>query len=127
MDRTHRMDDHSITMSRHLRLVTTAPPGLAYVVARSVHVRPGAPYVLAECVEGGVAEVLALSGHGTFTAEEMRGRPDLAAALAAWEAGDHRLYRSEREAALAFARSVTGGGGRTFHPSRLSAAPVESR
>jgi hypothetical protein len=112
-------------MARHLRLVTTAPPGLSYVVARSVHVRPGAPYVLAACVDGAVAEVLALSGHGTYTPEEMRRGPDLAAALAAWEAGDHRLHRSEREAALTFARSVTKSDGRALHPSRLSKSSVE--
>jgi NAD(P)-dependent dehydrogenase (short-subunit alcohol dehydrogenase family) len=118
--------DDGCRMARHLRLVTGAPPGLSYVVARSVHVRPGAPYVLAACVEGGVAEVLALSGHGTYTAEEMRRKPDLAAALAAWDVGDHRLSRSEREAALAFARAVTGDP-RALHPSRLSKVPGESR
>jgi hypothetical protein len=112
-------------MARHLRLVSSAPPGLSYVVARSVHVRPGTAYVLAVCVEGAVAEVLALSGHGTYTEEEMRRRPDLAAALTAWEAGDHRLHRAERGAALAFARSVTALDARALHPSRLSKAPVQ--
>jgi hypothetical protein len=112
-------------MARHLRLVSNAPPGLSYVVARSVHVRPGTPYVMAACVEGAVAEVLALSGHGTHTEEEMRRRPDLAAALAAWEAGDYRLHRAERDAALAFARSVTQLDARALHPSRLSKAPVQ--
>jgi hypothetical protein len=112
-------------MARHLRLVSSAPPGLSYVVARSVHVRPGTPYVMASCVEGGVAEVLALSGHGTYSADEMRRRPDLAAALAAWEAGDHRLHRAERDAALTFARSAAELDARALHPSRLSKAPVQ--
>jgi hypothetical protein len=111
-------------MAPHLRLVTAAPTGLSFVVARSVHVRPGTPYVLAACVEEAVAEVLALSGHGTYTEEEMRGRQDLAAALAAWEAGDNRIHRSDRAAALSFARAATRADALARHPSRLSKAPA---
>jgi hypothetical protein len=109
-------------MSRHLRLVEPVAVETSYVVARTAHVRPGLPYVVAACVDRGVAETLALAGHETYGAEEMGNRPDLARALRDWEVGDHRMHRSERVAALAFARSVMERAGRPGpkqHPSRL--------
>jgi hypothetical protein len=109
-------------MSRHLRLVEPVALEASYVVARTAHIRPGSPYVVAACADLGVAEAVALAGHETYGAGEMGNRPDLARALRAWDAGDHSVHRSERVAALAFARSWTEGTGRSGpkqHPSRL--------
>jgi hypothetical protein len=115
-------------VSRPLRLVEAVPVETSYVVARTAHIRPGSAYVVASCADRGVAEVLALAGHETYGAGEMGNRPELARALRAWEAGDHRLHRSERVAALAFARSVTNGAGRSgpgqdpSRPARIARA-----
>jgi hypothetical protein len=98
-------------------------------VARTVHVEPGTPYVVAAGADHGVAAVLALSGHAAHTELEMRSRPDLSRALRAWEADDHRLHRLERAAARAFASSDDSTDAlrrRLLHPSLLGRAAAQA-
>lgn len=112
-------------MPRHLRIVRTPDPDRLYVVARTAHVQPGSPYVIAVCAEDAVAAMLSMAGHETYGAEDMRRRPELARALQAWDQGDHRLHRSERSEALAFARWATSPiepPRRGLHPSLLGKA-----
>jgi hypothetical protein len=109
-------------MARHLRLVKPHRTECRYVVARTVHVRPGTPYVLADCADHAVAAVLSMSGHTAHSEREMRNGPELARALDAWEAGDHRLHRLELAAARAFAGRGTSSDSsrrRLLHPSLL--------
>jgi hypothetical protein len=89
-------------MSRHLRVVADSTDEAAYVVGRSIHVRPGSPYVIARCVDRVVAAVFALAGQQVLTRGEMEGTPALAEALRAWDAGDDSLFRKERKARSAF-------------------------
>ena len=102
---------------RHLRLVTEAPAGPAYVVGRSRHRAPGTPFVLAECADHGVAAVFALAGQEIRSAEELRGETRMSAALDAWEAGDRSTFELERKASAAY--GTDAGGGRAPHPSLL--------
>jgi hypothetical protein len=60
------------------------------------------PFVIAKCVDRGVAAVFALAGQDVRTLEQMRGNSALAEALVAWEAGDDTLFRMERKARAAF-------------------------
>jgi hypothetical protein len=92
-------------MTRHLRPVPDPPEGAAFVVGRSKHIRPGAPFVIARCVDRGVAAVFALAGQQVCTREEMAREPSLAEALEAWEAGDDELFKMERKARAAFGRT----------------------
>jgi hypothetical protein len=115
-------------MLSHLRLVVTDQAECLYLVARTVHVEPGTPYVVTACADHAVAAGLTLSGHTTYTDGEMRGRPDLARALWAWEADDHRLHRLERAAARAFAgaeASTEAMRRRLLHPSLLARSAAQ--
>jgi hypothetical protein len=118
----------SAWMPRHLRLVVSDQAEHIYVVARTVHVEPGTPYVVATCADDAVAAALALLGHAAHTAGEMRSRPDLSRALRAWEADDHGLHHLERAAARAFAGSEASTDPlrrRLFHPSVLARAAAQ--
>jgi hypothetical protein len=88
------------------------------VVSRSELVRPGSPYVVAQCVDHRVAAVLSLTGHETYRLHEMERDPALARALEAWDAADDELRRLEAAAEAA----LRGGtrGPRLPHPSRLA-------
>ena len=88
--------------ARHLHAVREEPKGPAYVVARSRVARPGAPIILSHCADRAVASVFALAGQEVFSRDEMERDPRLAEALAAWDAGDHRLFELERTARAAF-------------------------
>jgi lactate dehydrogenase-like 2-hydroxyacid dehydrogenase len=115
-------------MPHHLRLVATDHAERFYVVARTVHVEPGTPYVVAAFADHAVAAVLALSGHAAHSEREMRSGPDLSRALGAWEAGDHRLHRLEGAAARAFAGSEASTDAlrrRLLHPSLLGRAAAQ--
>lgn len=115
-------------MPRHLRLVVTDQAERLYVVARTVHVEPGTPYVVAASADHAVAAALALSGHAAHADREMRSRPDLSRALRAWEADDHRLHRLEQAAARAFAGSEASTDAvrrRALHPSLLARAAAQ--
>ena len=105
---------------RHLRSLPSSPEGAAYVVALSVHARPGMPFVIAECADRGVAAVFALAGQDVRTREQMQRDSSLAEALVAWEAGDHTLFRMERRAREAFGRQPRHelGDETRWHPSR---------
>ena len=107
-------------MTRHLRPVPSSPEGPAFVVGRSKHVRPGAPFVIAQCADRGVAAVFALAGQQVFTREEMAREPSLAEALAAWESGEDQLFKMERKARAAFGRNDRKELVREarWHPSR---------
>ncbi len=109
-------------MTRHLSPVPDSREGAAYVVGRSKHVRPGAPFVIAQCVDRGVAAVFALAGQQVFTRDEMTRVPSLARALEAWEAGDDELFSRERKARAAFGRVDRKEPVREarWHPSRTS-------
>ncbi|MGH2677285.1 MAG: hypothetical protein ACRDHB_02840 [Actinomycetota bacterium] len=100
-----------------------------YVVARTVHVEAGTPYVVTACADHTVAAALVLSGHAAHTDREMRSRPDLSRALRAWEADDQRLHRLERAAARAFAGSDASTDAlrqRLLHPSLLGRAVAQA-
>jgi hypothetical protein len=88
-------------MSRHLQVVREEPQGSAYVVARTHHARPGAPFVLAHCADRAVASVFALAGQEVHSRSEMERDPRLAEALAAWESDDQGLFETERAARAA--------------------------
>ena len=120
MDRFVPRNDHSRAMTRHLRPVPDSPEGSAYVVGRSQHVRPGKPFVIAQCVHSGVAAVFALAGQRIFTREEMARDPSLAEALQAWDSGDASLFQAERKARAAFGRTDRKELVRQirWHPSR---------
>ena len=105
MDRFVPEDHHSREMSRHLRSVPDSPEGSAYVVGRSQHVRPGTPFVIAQCVHPGVAAVFALAGQRVYTRDEMARDGSLAEALEAWEGGDASLFHAEHKARAAFGRT----------------------
>jgi hypothetical protein len=60
------------------------------------------PFVIAKCVDRGVAAVFALAGQDVRTLEQMQGNSALAEALVAWEAGDDTLFQMERRARAAF-------------------------
>ncbi|MGH2691839.1 MAG: hypothetical protein ACRDHM_04980 [Actinomycetota bacterium] len=107
-------------MTRHLRPVPDSPDEAVYVVARSQHVRPGIPFVLARCVDRGVAVVFALGGQQVRTRDEMLHDPSFTRALEAWEAGDDSLFRMERKARAAFGRETRKELAREvrWHPSR---------
>jgi hypothetical protein len=110
-------------MNRHLRVVPDSTDGAAYVVGRSVHVRPGSPYVIARCVDRVVAAVFALAGQQVCTREEMERSPVLAEALTAWDAGDDSLFRMERRARSAFGRPERPDIHEVkWHPSRTGNA-----
>jgi hypothetical protein len=100
----------------------TPDQGLAYVVARSVHVRPGSPYVIAQCVDRVVAAVFALAGQEVRTRDEMARTPTLAEALTAWDRGDDSVFRMERTARSAFGQPARREALREmgWHPSRVS-------
>ena len=98
-------------MSRHLRLVEDVPEKAAYVIGRTRHVRPGTPYVIAQCVDRVVASVFALSGQQVRTRGELERDAGLAEALRAWEAEDTSLFREERQARAAYSRK--------WHPSMM--------
>jgi hypothetical protein len=124
MDRFVPKDEHLIEMTRHLRTVPESSEEASYVVARSEHVRPGTPFVIAKCIDPGVAVVFALAGQQAYTREEMSRVPPLAEALAAWESGDDSLFRMERRARAAFGRSDRKEELREirWHPSRTGNA-----
>jgi hypothetical protein len=109
-------------MSRHLRIVADSTDEAAYVVGRTIHVRPGDPYVIARCVDRVVAAVFALAGQQVKTRDEMERTPALAEALKAWDAGDDSLFRMERRARSAFGRPDRKDFIREvqWHPSRVS-------
>lgn len=109
-------------MTRHLRSVPDPPDRAAYVVAMTQHVQPGTPFVIACCVDIGVAAVFALAGQKVCTRQEMERDPALAEALQAWEAGDQGLFASEKRARAAFGRDDRKEGLREvrWHPSRIS-------
>jgi hypothetical protein len=116
-------------MPRHLRLVEPDRTDRLYVVARTVHVQPGTPYVIAASADHAVAAVLSLSGHTAHSELEMRNGPELARALDAWEAGDHRVHGLERAAARAFAGpegSSEAARGRLLHPSLLGRSAAQA-
>jgi hypothetical protein len=125
MDRFVPLRHHSGEMSRHLRVVPEVSEEEAvYVVARSQHVRPGTPFVLARCVDRVVASVFALAGQQVRTHDQMVRDASLQAALKAWDSGDHSLFQQERSARAAF----SGTGRREalrevrWHPSRAHIA-----
>jgi hypothetical protein len=122
MDRFVPDRHHCDEMSRHLRIVADSTDDAAYVVGRSIHVRPGSPYVIARCVDRVVAAVFALAGQQVKTREEMERTPALAEALKAWDAGDDSLFRMERRARSAFGRPDRKEIIREvqWHPSRVS-------
>ncbi|HEV3474990.1 MAG TPA: hypothetical protein VG602_06470 [Actinomycetota bacterium] len=124
MDRFVPVEDDCLEMTRHLRPVPTTPSdGPTYVVDRSEYARPGTPYVVALCVDHQVAETMALSGHETYLAHEMREDPGLAQALKDWDDGDDELLNAERSARVAFTRSERAQLFRKVpaqHPSVLS-------
>ena len=106
---------------RHLRAVTEAPAGPAYVIGRSRHVRPGTPFVLAQCADQGVAAVFALAGQEVRSGEEMRGDSTLTAALEAWEAGDRSIFELEKSARSAYRPAQTmAEPARMPHPSLVN-------
>ena len=109
-------------MTRHLRSVPDSPDGAAYVVASSQHVRPGAPFVIATCIDRAVAAVFALAGQRVFTRQEMERDPALAEALRAWEDRDESLFQMERRARATFGREERKESLREvrWHPSRIS-------
>lgn len=111
-------------MTRHLRPVPDSQDGAAYVVGRSVHVKPGTPYVIARCVDRVVASIFALAGQEVMTRDEMRRDPSLKEALEAWDAGDDSVFRTERKARAAFARPAQKDLVREvrWHPSRVGRA-----
>ncbi|MGH2711237.1 MAG: hypothetical protein ACRDH9_08560 [Actinomycetota bacterium] len=113
-------------MTRHLRSVPDNADGAAYVVARSVHVRPGTPLVIACCIDRGVAAVFALAGQQVCTREEMEREPELAHALRAWEAKDQTLFHVERKARAAFGRQDRKDSLREvrWHPSRTGSVQL---
>lgn len=113
------MTEHLREMTRHLRAVPDQPDAAAYVVGRSVHVRPGTPYVIARCVDRVVASIFALAGQEVLTRDQMMRDPSLDEALAAWDVSDDSVFRSERNARAAFARG-SGSEPREvrWHPSR---------
>jgi hypothetical protein len=107
-----------IQMVRHLRPVPTDPSGPTYVVGRTRLTEPGTAFVVAQCVDGAVAAVLALAGLETHPRHRMTEEPDLAEALRRWESHDHRTHERERSA-----RAVVGGPPgqrRSAHPSVLA-------
>jgi hypothetical protein len=119
MDRSAQtVEDHS-QMARHLRPVNDTPEEVTYVVARSAHVRPGTPFVVAACVDDAALELLVMTGHESYSAGHMRRRPELRQALTAWEADDHELHRTERRARDARQAGRPGGPRRGLHPSLL--------
>jgi hypothetical protein len=120
MDRFVPQTDDSSEMTRHLRPVPDSPDEAVYVVGRSQHVRPGSPFVLARCVDRGVAVVFALAGQQVCTRDEMRHDPSLMQALEAWESGDDTLFRMERKARAAFGRQDRKD--QPWHPSRVGRA-----
>lgn len=121
MDRIVPEDEDSSEMTRHLSAVPDTPDGAAYVIACSQHVRPGAPFVIAKCVDRAVAAVFALAGQQVWGRREMERDPSLAEALSAWEAGDDSLFRMERKARAAFGRPERKELLREvrWHPSRM--------
>jgi hypothetical protein len=121
MDRFVPQDDYSSEMTRHLSPVPDSTDGAAYVVARSQHVRPGTPFVIACCIDRGVAVVFALAGQQVCAREEMERDPALAEALRAWEANDDSQFRMERRARAAFGKEARKENVRDvrWHPSRM--------
>ena len=107
MDPFVPLDDHSLEMSRHLRPVPVEAPveGPTYLVGRTEYADPGAPYVVALCVDHRMAGTLALAGQEVHQADEMRADPGLAEALRAWDTGDHRVHDTEVSARSAFSRT----------------------
>ena len=106
-------------MAGHLRSVPAGPSGPTYVIGRTRLTDPGSPYVMAQCVDGAIAAVLALAGLETFERERMAEDPGLAEALRRWEAHDHGTHERERSA-RALVRSVPSGQRRSAHPSVLA-------
>ncbi len=81
------------------RLVpAAAEPERAYVVVRTVYVRPGAPYVIAECADETVWPAGGYMDTEVVERSAMRAEPAMRAALEAWETGDGDLASRERAA-----------------------------
>jgi hypothetical protein len=76
-----------------------------YLVGRGEYANPGTPYVVALCADDRMANTLALAGHEIHSPAAMKDDPGLTQALAAWEAGDDRVLKSERAARSAFTKS----------------------
>jgi hypothetical protein len=121
MDRFVPRAENEYEMTRHLRPVPDPEQGQAYVIARTQHVRPGTPFVLASCVDRGVAVVFALAGQTVLSRSQMESDPALVDALRAWESKDDSLFRMERKARAAFGRPDHKESLRQtrWHPSRV--------
>jgi hypothetical protein len=117
MDPAFPLTDHGPDMPRHLRPVPS-PSDAVYVVSRSAYVRPGAPFVVSQCLDDAVAAALSLAGLEVYGRGQMEGQASLAEALAAWDAGDHGLHRRERAARRAFGAPAPSTR-RLPHPSLL--------
>jgi hypothetical protein len=126
MDRFVPWAEDSYEMTRHLRPVPDSPDGAAYVVGRSIHVKPGSPYVMARCVDRVVASIFALAGQEVMTRDEMRRDPSLKEALEAWDASDDSVFQMERKARAAFAPPAGTDPVREvrWHPSRVGRVPT---
>ncbi len=98
-----RADDEE-DMTRHLRPVPQPATGPAFVIGRTRHVRPGAPFVLAHCAGPAVAAVFALGGTEVRSRSEMDSDAALTEALRAWESGDQGLFEQEQAARAAFTK-----------------------
>ena len=86
--------------ARALRLVQpTENASHAYVVVRTSYTAPGAPYVIAECIDADTWPDDGFADVAIHTAAEMAEEPSLQQALRAWQARDTSVARAEREAA----------------------------
>jgi len=115
-------DDIHMDTARHLRIIEQ---GHVYLVARTVLVTPGRPYVVAEVAPDTLIE--APPGLERLTRSEMTRADDLAAALGAWSDGDDALARRESDArrrltAAPRPASRAERAARAMHPSRLANA-----
>ena len=113
-------------MARHLRPVVTPSEGPTYVVARTGLAHPGTPFVIATSIDRGLAERCAFVDGEAYDRNEMLADPSLAAAMNAWESGDHSVYRRERAAHQHAAPSPGPGTLRPVptHPSLLGKIPA---
>lgn len=86
--------------ARALRLVQPAETAShAYVVVRTSYADPGAPYVVAECIDADTWPDDGFADMAIHTASEMGQDPSLQSALRAWQGRDTSVARAEREAA----------------------------
>lgn len=106
------------TTARHLRIIDQDH---VFLVARTMLVTPGRPYVVAEIAPDTIVE--SPPGLERLTRQEMARAGNLTGALEAWTDGDDSLLRREADARRRITprpMSERERSARAMHPSRLS-------